>query len=81
MGDEGLGSEILVPKFSMADHPQDQSSDNPQENAYCKRPWAKEQSKLNTVSFNSKSFFPNTHTHPNGCAIYNSSNILSLITS
>lgn len=63
MGDEGLGSEILVPKFSMADHPQDQSSDNPQENAYCKRPWAKEQSKLNTVSYNRKSSFPNTHTH------------------
>ena len=27
MEDDGLGAEILDPKFSMADHPQNQSSD------------------------------------------------------
>lgn len=33
MEDEGLGAEILDQKLSMADHPHDQFSDNPQENA------------------------------------------------
>ena len=87
MEDEGLGAEILDPKFSMADHPQNQSDRQPSGKCLLQETTNKGQTKLSMVSFNRKSFSPNIHTHtrmfkhhiPYGYKISNSFNILSLI--
>ena len=64
MEDEGFGAEILDPKFIMADHPQNQSSDRqPSGKCLLQETANKGQTKLSMVSFNRKSFSPNIHTH------------------